>query len=68
MWIYATGPVFAYRGAPETFAFREMFDRTANTLKTIVERTYVLGYSCCCLPAIPVSVGGDITGQPLSAF
>jgi hypothetical protein len=68
VWIYATGPVFAYRGAPETFAFREMFDRTANTLKTIVERTYVLGYSCCCLPAIPVSVGGDITGQPLSAF
>jgi hypothetical protein len=68
LWIYATGPIFAYRSAPETFAFREMFDRTTNTLKTIVERTYVLGYSCCCLPATPISVGGDITGQPLSAF
>lgn len=67
-WIYATGPVFAYRTAPETFTFKEQFNRTNNTLETIVERTYVLGYSCCCLPATPVSVGGDITGQPLSAF
>jgi hypothetical protein len=68
LWIYATGPIFAYRSAPETFRFVEQFDRTDNTLRTIVERTYVLGYSCCCLPAVPISVGGDITGQPLSAF
>lgn len=68
MWIYATGPVFAYRSEAFTFKFPEMLDRTSNTLKTIVERTYVLGYSCCCLPAVPISVGGDITGQPLSAF
>jgi len=68
LWIYATGPIFAYRSAPETFRFVEQFDRTDNTLRTIVERTYVLGYSCCCLPATPISVGGDITGQPLSAF
>jgi hypothetical protein len=53
---------------PETFNFREMFDRAENTLKTIVERTYVLGHSCCCTLAVPISVGGDITGQPLSPF
>jgi hypothetical protein len=68
LWIYATGPIFAYRSAAETFKFSEMLDRTTNTLKTIVERTYLLGYSCCCLPAVPISVGGDVTGQPLSAF
>lgn len=68
LWIYATGPVFAYRSEAFTFKFAEQLDRTTNTLKTIVERTYVLGYSCCCLPAVPISVGGDITGQPLSAF
>ena len=67
-WIYMTGPVFAYRSSPETFAFKEMFNRENNTLQSIVERTYVLGYSCCCLLAVAVSVGGDVTGQPLSAF
>jgi hypothetical protein len=68
VWIYMTPPIFAYRSAPETFTFKEQFNRTNNTLETIVERTYLLGYSCCCLPATPISVGGDITGQPLSAF
>lgn len=68
IWIYATGPIFAYRSEAFTFRVSEMLDRTTNTLKTITERTYVLGFSCCCLPAIPISVGGDITGQPLSAF
>lgn len=67
-WVYATGPVFAYRGRPETFRFDQMFDRESNTLKSIVERTYVLGYSCCCLYAVPISTGGDVTGQPQSAF
>ncbi len=68
VWVYMTGPVFAYRSQPETFAFKEMFDRSTNTLQTIVERTYVLGFSCCCMPAVPISVGGSTTGQPLSAF
>lgn len=68
VWVYMTPPVFAYRTQPETFAFKEMFDRSTNTLQTIVERTYVLGFSCCCLPAVPISLGGDVTGQPLSAF
>ena len=68
VWVYMTGPVFAYRSQPETFAFKEMFNRSTNTLQSIVERTYVLGYSCCCMPAVPISLGGDVTGQPLSAF
>lgn len=68
VWVYITGPVFAYRSGLETFAFRESFDRANNTLKTIVERTYVLGFDCCCLFAIPISVGGIVTGQPISAF
>lgn len=67
-WIYATPQIFAYRSAPETFNFREELDRTNNTVKTIVERTYVLGFPCCCFYAVPISVGGHITGQPLSAF
>src|SRR5574342_622894 len=67
-WIYMTGPIFAYRTAVEQFAFRETFDRSENTVRTIAERTYVLGFDCCCLFAVPVSVGGIVTGQPLSAF
>ena len=67
-WIYATPPIFAYRSAPETFTFREELNRTNNTVQTIVERTYVLGFPCCCFFAVPISVGGSTTGQPLSAF
>jgi hypothetical protein len=59
-WIYATGPVFAYRSQPETFQFTEEFDRSKNTLKTIVERSYVLGYSCCCTYAIAVQLTGGV--------
>lgn len=66
-WVYATGPVFAYRSGPETFTFTEQFDRANNTLKTIVERTYLLGFNCCCLYAVPISTGGEITGAYNSA-
>lgn len=68
VWVYITGPVFAYRSAVETFKFVEQFDRSENTLKTIVERTYVLGFDCCCLFAIAISTGGIVTGQPASPF
>jgi hypothetical protein len=67
VWVYATPPVFAYRSRPETFTYKEMIDRTDNTLQSIVERTYVLGFPCCCFFAVPISVGGDVTGLPLSA-
>lgn len=67
-WIYMTGPVFGYRTAVEQFNYRETVDRTENTVRTIAERTYVLGFNCCCLYAVLVSVGGIVTGQPLGAF
>lgn len=67
-WVYATAPIFAYRSSPEIFAFKEELNRTNNTVQTIVERTYVLGFACCCFYAVPISVGGYTTGQPLSAF
>lgn len=59
-WVYATAPVVAYRSAPETFAFREEFDRSSNTVKTIVERTYLLAFPCCCIYAVPVLLGGGV--------
>lgn len=65
-WAYATGPIFVYRDQPETFTFTEQFDRSKNTLKTIVERTYVVGHGCCCKFAVAISLGGAVTGQPLS--
>jgi hypothetical protein len=67
-WVYATPPVIAYRSRPETFTYKEMINRDSNTLQSIVERTYVLGFACCCFYAVPISVGGDVTGLPLSAF
>lgn len=51
-WVYATGPVFAYRG--DVFATQrdQSFDRAENTVRMIAERTYVLGFSCCLLAAL----------------
>lgn len=66
-WIYATGPVFGYRSAIERFRLVESLDRSENTAKMIAERTYLLGFSCCCLYAARASLGGIVTGQPLSA-
>lgn len=68
VWVYATGPVFAYRSAVESFKFRDSLNRADNTAQMIAERTYVLGFECCCLFALPISVGGIVTGQPLSPF
>ncbi len=51
-WIYATGPLWAYRS--EVFATRrnESFDRAENTVKMIAERTYVVAFTCCLLAAL----------------
>jgi hypothetical protein len=51
-WVYATGPVFAYRGEVFATQTRESFDRAENTMKMIAERTYVIGFSCCLLAAL----------------
>jgi hypothetical protein len=47
-WMYATGALFGYRGDIRQVAgLTQSFDRNVNTLKMIVERTYVLGWDCC---------------------
>jgi hypothetical protein len=46
-WLYATGPVFAYRGAARVFQPREAIDRGNNTVEMIAEREFVLGWDCC---------------------
>jgi hypothetical protein len=50
-WIYATGAVFGYRGDVQVRSPRESIDRSANTMRMIAERTYVLGFECCLLAA-----------------
>lgn len=63
-WMYATGPVFGWRGPLQILGDRaQRLDRNVNTVKTIVERTYTLGFDCCHL-AVQVSTGGIITGTP----
>lgn len=47
-WIYATGPLFAYRSTPKLLtANGASVSRNDNTVKAIVERNYVIGYDCC---------------------
>ena len=65
-WMYATGPLFGYRSAVRTFDKATGLDRNVNTLKLIVERTYVVAYDCC-IYGVAVSTGGIITGTPNSA-
>lgn len=67
VWVYATSPLFGYRSSVEQASFRESFDRSENTHKTIAERTYVVAFDCCCLFAVLISTGGIVTGTPLSA-
>lgn len=50
-WIYATGAVFGYRGDVQVTSPRDSIDRSANTMRMIAERTYVLGLECCLLAA-----------------
>jgi hypothetical protein len=50
-WIYATGAVFGYRGDVQVTSPRDSIDRSANTMRMIAERTYVLGFECCLLAA-----------------
>lgn len=66
-WMYATGALMGYRSAPKQVASRpESFTRSTNLLALIIERTYVLAFSCC-LIGVRVSTGGAITGTANSA-
>jgi hypothetical protein len=60
-WIYATGPVFAYRSRIEVPPAPSTVNRSNNTVSALAERTYVLGFDCC-LHAALVSTGGEVAG------
>lgn len=62
-WMYATGQIFGYRSTGELLGteFKQQFDRENNTSEMIAERVYVLGYDCC-LFAVPISLGGIVSG------
>lgn len=50
-WMYATGPVFMYRGAPSVRLMQNgaSLNRNVDTVKAIIEQTVLLGYDCCLL-------------------
>ncbi len=62
-WLYATGAVKYWRGPVETTGVNpaEWLGRARNEQVLIAERTYVIGWDCCHV-AVPVSLGGQITG------
>jgi hypothetical protein len=66
-WMYATGALMGYRSEPKQVATRPAsFVRSINTLKLIIERTYLLAWDCCHV-AVRVSTGGAVTGTANSA-
>jgi hypothetical protein len=58
-WAYATGAVFVRRSEIMVPTARpsDIVSRTKNDVLLVAERTYVIGWDCCCLFAIPISVG-----------
>lgn len=66
-WLYATGAISLRRGDITVTSSRvQGLDRSVNTLQLYAERTYVINWDCCLL-AIPVSLGGVVTGTARSA-
>jgi hypothetical protein len=62
LWMFGTGPVFAYRGGISVLGRPvEQFDRSVNTMKVIAERPWLFGYDCC-LIGVAVTTGGAIAG------
>lgn len=67
-WIYATGSVKMWQ-SPLTFTARnarEVLGREINDTVLVAEQWFALAWDCCHF-AIQVSLGGAITGTPLSA-
>jgi hypothetical protein len=62
-WFYATGAVKVWRSAVELTGTNpaDWIGRARNDQTLIAERTYVVGWDCCHF-AVPVSLGGVITG------
>lgn len=66
-WLYATGAISLRRSEITITSNRiQGLNRSVNTLQLYAERTYSIGWDCC-LFAIPVSLGGVITGSANSA-
>lgn len=66
-WMYATSPVFGYRGQAKTFDPVQMFDRGVNTYQVLAEQTFLLGWNCC-LAGVLVTTGGLTGGAPSTAL
>lgn len=61
-WFYATGALAVRRSAIRAVSPREQaLNRATNGMVFVVERNYVIGWDCCHF-AIPVLLGGEITG------
>lgn len=57
-WLYATGQIIGRRSEPRfSSSSAQGLNRSVNTLRLTVERTYTLGWDCCLL-AILVDLGG----------
>ena len=50
-WIYATGAVWGYRSDVYFSQVRDSLNRSANTLRMLAERNYLIGFECCLLAA-----------------
>lgn len=64
-WMFATSPIFGFKGQPRTFQPRDSLDRSVNTLLMIAEQKFLLGWTCC-LAGVLVTTGGEQAGDPLS--
>jgi hypothetical protein len=62
-WFYATGAVKVWRSPVELTGSNpaDWVGRARNDQTLIAERTYVVGWDCCHV-AVPVALGGIITG------
>lgn len=61
-WLYATGAVGVRRSTLRIPSSREQaLNRSTNSMTIVAERTYVIGWDCCHF-AVPVRLGGDVTG------
>ncbi|WP_405112693.1 hypothetical protein OG559_04285 [Micromonospora sp. NBC_01405] len=61
VYVYATSALMIYRSAPTVQPRVSSFSCTENTVKAIVERTYLIGWDCC-LKAVNISLGGVPSG------
>lgn len=61
-WLYATGAIAVRRSALNVTSSKQAaLDRSRNSMVYVAERTYVIGWDCCHF-AVPVRLGGDVTG------